>query len=115
MPGPNAGRVVGVTIPNQDGRAPDGVPDLTVLHLKELRMFGAQYTENGKLKSGMLVKDGDQFYLDPAGGDWVNRLRPLSDKLNKSATDKFEQQQPLAPKDLPIEDSVDVVAAEGGQ
>lgn len=112
MPGQNAGRVVGVTTPEQLGRAPDGVPDLTVMHLKELRMFGAQYTENGKIRAGMFVKDGDEFYLDPSGGEWVNRLRPLSEKLSKSATAKFEQLQGITAKDLPMEDNVDIVATE---
>lgn len=115
MPGQNAGRVVGVTTPEQLGRAPDGVPDLTVMHMKELRMFGAQYTENGKVKAGMLVKDGDEWYLDPSGGDWVNRLRPLSEKLSKSAAARFDSLQGLTAKDLPMEDAVDIVAAEGGK
>jgi hypothetical protein len=109
-----AGRVTGVTIPDQLGRAPEGVPDLTVLHMKELRMFGVQYTENGKMKAGMLVKDGDTFYLDPAGDQWVNRLRPLSDKLSKSAMAKFDQIVGVSAKDLPMDDSVDVVAMEMG-
>lgn len=115
MPGQNAGRVVGVTTPEQLGRAPDGVPDLTVMHLKELRMFGVQYTENGKVKAGMFIKDGETWYRDPSGGDWVNRLQPLSDKLSKSAAAQFDSLQGLTAKDLPMEDAVDVVAMEGGK
>lgn len=112
MPTAASGRIVGVTTPEQLGRAPDGVPDLTVMHLKKLEFFGAQYTENGKVRGGMLVKDGDEFYLDPAGEQWTSRLRPLSDKLRKSAMDKYIALVGVDAKDLPMQDSVDVVAEE---
>jgi hypothetical protein len=112
MPTAASGRIVGVTIPEQLGRSPEGVPDLTVLSLQKLEFFGAQYTENGKIRMGLLVKSGEDFYLDPRGDQWVGGLRPLSDKLKKSAMDKYIAVVGVDAKDLPIEDNVDVVAQE---
>lgn len=107
-----SGRVVGVTIPEGQNTERSNLPDLTIVNLAPLEFFAAQYVENGKLRMGMYIKAGNVTYLDPDGERWVNRLRQLSDKLAKNFGVKYAQMHGVQPGDVPLEDSVDVVAKE---
>lgn len=114
MFGPNqSARPVGVRIPEGQSLESTNLPPLTLVHLVPLEMFGGQYSdETGRLRGGMFVKSGDDFYLVPNGEQWIGQLRPLSNKLLAQAREAYRRL--VSPKDagVPTEDTVDVIASE---
>ena len=107
---PQGHRPVGVKVP--DGQLYDrsDKADLTVEHLLKMEFFAAQYVENGKLKSGLIVQSGGHFYLAPNGSTWLAGMRELSAKMTDNVKALYDQTTSGSIEDVPIEDTVDIIA-----
>jgi hypothetical protein len=84
-------------------------PDLTISHMLPMEFFAAQYVEANKLKSGLFVLSGGQFYLAPSGAEWLAGMRPLSDKMAANAQELYDRVHGGVPGDVPTEDIVDIL------
>lgn len=103
----SAGRVVGVRIP--DGQNAQAAPARTVLNAVECSMVAVEYgDEYGRSRSVVLLKVGDQLYFPPNAEAWTEALKPVNQWLLDGAKAKLAERSVT----VPIEDSVDVIAAE---
>ncbi len=109
------GKQVGVTVPDSQ-LAPERGPERTVLHAVVGEMVAVQYSdEQGRVRSAVLFKAGDRYYMPPNAEQWAGSLRECSDWLTRGVEAKVVSQKS---SEAPKQDSVDVIAADiaaGGQ
>ena len=109
----SAHRPVGVMIPEGQNKQPSNLAELTVTSVNKLEFFGVTYVEKSKLTPGLVVRDMEgNLYLAPGGLQWVQGLRPLSDKLTNNVKELLLHLEGTPPEDVPIEDNVDVIAGD---
>lgn len=111
MLGNTGHRHVGVKTPEGQIHDKSDKADLTVEHLMPMEFFGAQYVENGKLKTGLVVQSGGKFYLAPNGSQWLADMRELSKALTSNVKPLYDKLKGgLIDEDVPVEDNVDIIA-----
>lgn len=110
MLGRTGHRHVGVKTPEGQIHDRSDKADLTVEHLMPMEFFGAQYVENGKLKTGLVVQSGGKFYLAPNGGQWLADMRELSEALTGNVKAIYDRIKGGPLEDVPHEDAVDIIA-----
>ncbi len=88
-------------------------PAKTVQHVVEMRMFAAEVgDENGMKQQVVAFRVGDQWYHDPLGKQWLDRLRPIDSKqwLAKALESRFKEAN--APTAVPTKDTVNIMGGE---
>lgn len=105
-------RHVGVKIPQDQLTEQTDKPNLHVAHAFPVQFYAAQYVENGKLKMGLFFEMNGDIYLSPNSDEWLGRLSRCNPKLAKNIKEKLETLSGVPPEEVPIEDNVDVVAAD---
>lgn len=111
------GRHVGVMIPKgQLNQERSNLPEFTITSVLELQFKGIQYVDrNGVVAQMLAVVDAQGNVYQAEGGEkWLSDLRPLSEKMQKNLQG-YEAAQGVSDDDLPLHDSVDVVASELAQ
>ena len=111
MYGQAAGRrPVGVKIPVDQNTEQSNKPDLTIENIAPIEFLAAQYVEKGKIKVGLFCLSGGVFYLAPEGDTWLQKMRPLSEKLTNNVRDAYDRMYGASPAEVPSEDVVDIIA-----
>ncbi len=106
-------RPVGVKIADSQTTDFTSDPDLTLKNLAPIEFFAAQYVEKGRLRTALFCHSGGMFYLAPEGDSWLQKMRPLSERLTANVKEIFERRNKSAADvaaSVPRQDAVDVIA-----
>ena len=96
--------------PSNVGAQSKVAPPKSVQHMVEMQMFAVEVgDENGIRRQVMAFRVGNQWYHDPMGEQWLNRLRPIDQKawLAEKLENRFQEQ--ATPVAVPTQDTVDIL------
>lgn len=108
-------RPVGVKIPEHQNTDRTDRPDFSVISMVPLELFAAQYVENGRVKMGLFCHSGGTFYMVPDGEPWLQKFRTLRKEMVVNVQHIYESLKGKTPEDIPLHDTVDVVAGSVAQ
>lgn len=87
-------------------------PQKTVQHMVQMEMFAVEVgDDNGIRRKVMAFRVNGQWYHDPAGEQWLDRLRPIDQKqwLSEKLESRYQDQR--SPVQAPKEDTVDIMGS----
>lgn len=86
--------------------APANVPNNSLLHLVPMEQFAIQYVDgDGQVRTGVVVKVGNAYYIPENAESWTNNLKPATDWLRDIVKARLESKEAV-----PSSDAVDLMA-----
>jgi hypothetical protein len=99
----------GVRATTRREMAPANVPNNSLLHLVPMEQFAIQYVDGGgDLRTGVVVKVGNAYYVPENSEQWTNGLKPAADWLRDIVKARLESKEAV-----PSSDGVDLMASGG--
>lgn len=107
-------RSAGVAIPEGQNLTRSDLPSLTITSMVRIDFLAMQYVDDGgRVRSGLVCRAGDAFYLAPNGDQWLGQMRPLSERMAANTKAMFMRLYgESGPGEVPSGDDVDIIATE---
>lgn len=94
------GRVVGVRIPEAQGREMADLPPNTVVQLVEMKVCGVGIVDDsGAIVSTVAYKVGEEWWTDPNGEAWAKQLLRAGPKLSEALEIAYADQAGVSPSE----------------